>query len=87
MLQAEPRSYLLITRLPLPFLSTHPLNTLVYSPQFERETRSKFLQSCTNFFNTFHWLAVRALNALLRATLVSEHVPMPSEEDVVALVM
>ena len=73
--------------LPLPLLTTRSLNALVYPSELECESRPNLLQTRSNLLNAFHGLPVSALDALFRPFLIPEHVPMPSKEYVVALIV
>ena len=73
--------------LPLPLLSTRPLNTLIHTTEFQGESGTQLLQTSSDAFGTLHLLPVGANDCLLRLALLAEDVTMPTDEDVITLVV
>lgn len=86
-LQLEFRPLLLHLPLPLPLLPTASLNPPINPPQLQRKPRSQFLQPRSNPLHPLHQLPIRPHHILLRLPFLAENVPMPSQEDVIALIV
>lgn len=91
-LQIKPRAHLLHLGLPLPLhrvlaLAARPADALVDPAQLERRAGPQFLQAGADLFDALELLAVGADHALLGGALVAEHVAVPTQEDVIALVV
>lgn len=86
-LQLKLRPLFLHLPFPLPFLSTYPLDPPIDPPQLHRESRSQFLQSRPYSLHALHFLPIRPNHILLRLSLLAKDIPMPSQKDVIPLVM
>lgn len=85
--QLELRSHFLHPGLPYPLLSACSLDAFIDPPQLQCESRSEFLQACSDILDTFNDFAVWSDDALLGFALVSEDISVSSDEYVISLVM
>ena len=83
----KPRPLLFHASLPDPFLPAGPLNALIDAPQLHGEPGPQLLQSGPDALHTPDRFPVGTHDVLLRRALFSEHVSVPTQEDVVALVV
>lgn len=73
-LQLKFRPLLLHPNFPFPLLPTSSLDTLIHPPQLHGEARPEFLQTGTDTFDAWDFLAVRADDAFFGFALVAEDV-------------
>ena len=74
--------------LPLPILSTPPLNPPIHPPQLQTKPRSQLLQSRPDSLRTTrHLLPIRVHYHLLSVPFIAQHISEAPQEDEVALIM
>lgn len=85
--QLEFRPLLLHPSIPLPFLPTSSLYSLIHPSQFHGEPRAQFLQTSSDSFHTLHLLPIWPHHILLRRSLLPKDIPVPPKEYIIALIM